>query len=149
MQETLEAAVFDFLTATALWNTQWFNKPKFHLFVHLTDHIRRFGPLILYATESFESFNLVIRLRSIHSSKHAPSLDIATAFSHLHAVRHLVSGGYVLEDENGNRIAPRQAGPEVLALLNDEEFLGYMSMTGLSNTNKIGKADLSSLRRVI
>ncbi|KAJ7916453.1 hypothetical protein B0H13DRAFT_2449123 [Mycena leptocephala] len=90
--ETLEAAVFDFLTATALWNTQWFNKPKFHLFVHLTDHIRRFGPLILYATESFESFNLVIRLRSIHSSKHAPSLDIATAFSHLHAVRHLVSG---------------------------------------------------------
>ncbi|KAJ7922473.1 hypothetical protein B0H13DRAFT_2410462 [Mycena leptocephala] len=136
--ETLEAAVFDFLTATALWNTQWFNKPKFHLFVHLTDHIRRFGPLILYATESFESFNLVIRLRSIHSSKHAPSLDIATAFSHLHAVRHLVSGGYVLEDENGNRIAPRQAGPEVLALLNDEEFLGYMSMTGLSNTNKSG-----------
>ncbi|KAJ7831981.1 hypothetical protein B0H13DRAFT_2240508 [Mycena leptocephala] len=117
--ETLEAAVFDFLTATALWNTQWFNKPKFHLF-------------------SFESFNLVIRLRSIHSSKHAPSLDIATAFSHLHAVRHLVSGGYVLEDENGNHIAPRQAGPEVLALLNDEEFLGYMSMTGLSNTNKSG-----------
>ncbi|KAJ7797935.1 hypothetical protein B0H14DRAFT_2618391 [Mycena olivaceomarginata] len=136
--ETLEAAVFDFMTATALWNTQWFNKPKFHLFVHLTDHIRRFGPLILYATESFESFNLVIRLRSIHSSKHAPSLDIATAFSHLHAVRHLVSGGYVLEDENGNHIAPRQAGPEVLALLNDEEFLGYMSMTGLSNTNKSG-----------
>ncbi|KAJ7719255.1 hypothetical protein B0H14DRAFT_3098620 [Mycena olivaceomarginata] len=119
--ETLEAAVFDFMTATALWNTQWFNKPKFHLF-------------------SFESFNLVIRLRSIHSSKHAPSLDIATAFSHLHAVRHLVSGGYVLEDENGNHIAPRQAGPEVLALLNDEEFLGYMSMTGLlvlTNSDKI------------
>ncbi|KAJ7697713.1 hypothetical protein B0H17DRAFT_831191, partial [Mycena rosella] len=91
----LNHAVSDFLSATALWNTQWFNKPKFHLFVHLVEHIRRFGPLILYATESFESFNLVIRLRSIHSTKHAPSLDIATAFSHLHAVRHLVSGGYV------------------------------------------------------
>ncbi|KAJ7808632.1 hypothetical protein B0H14DRAFT_3091039 [Mycena olivaceomarginata] len=74
--ETLEAAVFDFMTATALWN---------------------------------------------------PNASISpTAFSHLHAVRHL----------NGNHIAPRQAGPEVLALLNDEEFLGYMSMTGLSNTNK-------------
>ncbi|KAJ6460727.1 hypothetical protein DFH09DRAFT_1496906, partial [Mycena vulgaris] len=99
----LEDAVFDFLTATALWNTQWFNKPKFHLFVHLVGH-------------SFESYNLVIRLRSIHSSKHAPSLDIATAFSHLHAIRHLVSGGYVLADEDGNKIAPRQAGAEVLAL---------------------------------
>ncbi|KAJ7128710.1 hypothetical protein C8R44DRAFT_558080, partial [Mycena epipterygia] len=49
--EWLNDSVFDFLTATALWNTQWFNKPKFHLFVHLPEHIRRFGPLILYATE--------------------------------------------------------------------------------------------------
>ncbi|KAJ6537586.1 hypothetical protein B0H10DRAFT_1693747, partial [Mycena sp. CBHHK59/15] len=47
----LNNAVADFLAATALWNTQWFNKPKFHLFVHLVEHIRRFGPLILYATE--------------------------------------------------------------------------------------------------
>ncbi|KAJ7884797.1 hypothetical protein B0H14DRAFT_2564195 [Mycena olivaceomarginata] len=102
--ERLKNAVLDFLTATALWNTQWFNKPKFHLFVHLIEHIRRFGPLILYATESFESINLVIRLRSIHSTKHAPSVDIATAFSHLHAIRHLVSGGYVLVDEDGNEM---------------------------------------------
>ncbi|KAJ7792011.1 hypothetical protein B0H13DRAFT_1747118 [Mycena leptocephala] len=130
--DRLNNAVFDFLAATALWNTQWFNKPKFHLFVHIVEHIRRFGPLILYATESFESFNLVIRLRSIHSTKHAPSLDIATAFSHLHAIRHLVSGGYVLEDEDGNNIPPRQAGPEVLALLQDQEFLGFMSMNGLT-----------------
>ncbi|KAJ7181855.1 hypothetical protein C8R46DRAFT_1313390 [Mycena filopes] len=132
----LNEAVFDFLAATALWNTQWFNKPKFHSFVHIVEHIRRFGPLILFATESFESFNLVIRLRSIHSSKHAPSVDIATAFSHLHAVRHLVSGGFVLSDEDGNRIAPRQAGPEVLALLDDEEFRGFMSMTGLAEASK-------------
>ncbi|KAF7354451.1 hypothetical protein MVEN_01134200 [Mycena venus] len=127
----LDDAVFDFLAATALWNTQWFNKPKFHLFVHIPEQIRRFGPLILYATESFESYNLVIRLRSIHSTKHAPSLDIGTAFSHLHAIRHLVSGSYVHRDTNGNFIAPRQAGLEVLALLNDEEFLAFMSMGGL------------------
>ncbi|KAJ7892579.1 hypothetical protein B0H14DRAFT_3081489 [Mycena olivaceomarginata] len=50
----LNDAVFDFLAVTALWNTQWFNKLKFHLFVHLVDHIPRFGPLILYATESFD-----------------------------------------------------------------------------------------------
>ncbi|KAJ7469074.1 hypothetical protein FB451DRAFT_1177070 [Mycena latifolia] len=132
----LNHAIFDFLCATALWNAQWFNKPKFHLFVHLAEHIHRFGPLILYATESFESFNLAIRLRSIHSSKHAPSLDIATAFSHLHAVRHLVSGGYVLEDEDGDSIPPRQAGAEVLALLEDEQFLKFMSMDGLKAESK-------------
>ncbi|KAI0696470.1 hypothetical protein C8T65DRAFT_535376, partial [Cerioporus squamosus] len=74
---------------------QWFNKPKFHLFVHLLNHIRRFGPAILYSTETFESYNLVIRLRSVNSNKHAPSLDIAQSFSHMHAVRHLVSGGYI------------------------------------------------------
>ncbi|KAJ7687826.1 hypothetical protein B0H17DRAFT_831293, partial [Mycena rosella] len=91
----LRDAVFNFLAATALWNTQWFNKPKFHLFVHLVSHIRRFGLLILYATETFESFNLVIRLRSVHSSKHAPSMDIGRSFAHLHAIRHLVSGGFV------------------------------------------------------
>ncbi|KAJ7640099.1 hypothetical protein DFH06DRAFT_1271580 [Mycena polygramma] len=142
----LADAVSDFLIATALWNTQWFNKPKFHLFVHLVEHIRRFGPLILYATESFESFNLVIRLRSIHSSKHAPSIDIATAFSHLHAVRHLVSGGYVLVDEAGNSIAPRQAGPEVRALLEDEEFLKFMSMEGLMDHSKSGKLKFSICR---
>ncbi|KAJ7732100.1 hypothetical protein B0H14DRAFT_2639932 [Mycena olivaceomarginata] len=32
---------------------------------------------------------------------------------------------------NGNCIAPRQAGPEVLALLKDDEFLAFMSMGGL------------------
>lgn len=134
----MENAVLDFLTATALWNTQWFNKPKFHLFVHLAAHIRRFGPLILYATESFESFNLVIRLRSIHSTRHAPSLDIATSFSHLHAIRHLVSGGYVLVNEDGHETAPRQAGREVLALLKDDEFLSFMSMKGLSEETNSG-----------
>jgi hypothetical protein len=54
-QAKLKDAVFDFLVATALWNTQWFNKPKFHLFVHIVEHIRCFGPLILFATETFES----------------------------------------------------------------------------------------------
>ncbi|KAJ6618149.1 hypothetical protein B0H10DRAFT_2164261 [Mycena sp. CBHHK59/15] len=114
--ERLKNAVFDFLAATALWNTQWFNKPKFHLF----------------------SFNLVIRLRSIHSSKHAPSVDIASAFSQLHAIRHLVSGGYVLADEDGRSVAPRQAGPEVLAMSEDEEFLWFMSMEGLTDRSRSG-----------
>lgn len=88
----------------------------------------------------------MIRLRSIHSSKHAPSVDIASAFSHLHAIRHLVSGGYVLVDEEGNKIAPRQAGPEVLALLEDDEFLRFMSMEGLTERSKSGEFFLASIQ---
>ncbi|KAL6307553.1 hypothetical protein BKA93DRAFT_727298, partial [Sparassis latifolia] len=45
--------------------------------------------------EGFESYNFIIRLRSVHSNRHAPSHDIAKVFSFLHAVRHLTSGGFV------------------------------------------------------
>ncbi|KAJ7471361.1 hypothetical protein B0H11DRAFT_1730573, partial [Mycena galericulata] len=89
----LQEAVDDFLAATALWNTQWFNKPKFHILVHIVSHVRRFGPPILCVTETFELFNYVIRAHSVHSNRQAPSLDIGAAFDHMHAVRHLVSGG--------------------------------------------------------
>lgn len=136
--QDLEDAITRFLGATALWNIQWFNKAKFHLFPHLPFHIRRFGPALLYATESFESYNFVIRLRSIHSSKHAPSVDIANSFSHVHAVHHLVSGGYVFHDEDGAPIEPRQAGSSVLNLINDHRFLGFMLMTGLKPGNDTG-----------
>ncbi|KAI0362301.1 hypothetical protein OH77DRAFT_1389783, partial [Trametes cingulata] len=137
-EKRLERAIEDFLAATALWTTQWFNKPKFHLFVHLLKHIRRFGPAILFATETFESYNLVIRLRSVNSNKHAPSLDIARSFSHLHAVRHLVSGGYVMRDVKGEQISPRQAGEGVLSLLHDQEFRDLMSMSRLFPQTRAG-----------
>lgn len=88
----------------------------------------RFGPAALYSTEAFESYNYVIRLRSINSNKHAPSLDIARSFSHLHAVRHLVSGGYIDVDLSGEPIQPRQAGAGVRGLLEDKELRSLMGM---------------------
>lgn len=94
-------------------------------------HIRRFGPLILYATETLESYNAIIRLRSVHSSRHAPSLDIGRAFAHLHAVRHLVSGGYVCRDIHGSPIGPRQAGVGVQALTRDKKLVELMGLTGV------------------
>lgn len=124
------------MVSTALWNIQWFNKAKFHLLLHLPFHIRRFGPALLYATETFESYNFVIRLRSIHSSKQAPSIDIAQAFSHLHAVRHLVSGGYVTSSSSKARL---QAGDAVTALREDQKFLGYMLLSGLFEHKNIGR----------
>ncbi|KAJ7303118.1 hypothetical protein DFH08DRAFT_645222, partial [Mycena albidolilacea] len=69
------------------------DKPRFHIFIHLPAHIRRFGPAILFATETFESFNAIIRAKSIHSNRHAPSRHIAYAFAQGNRIRHLISGG--------------------------------------------------------
>ncbi|KAJ8083506.1 hypothetical protein PM082_009380 [Marasmius tenuissimus] len=94
--ETLEAEIQNFLVHAAKWSIRWFNKPKFHILVHLPAHIRRFGPAILFATESFESYNAVIRCKSTHSNRQAPSRDIAFAFAQGNRLRHLLSGGKVL-----------------------------------------------------
>ncbi|KAI6018600.1 hypothetical protein BKA83DRAFT_4464938 [Pisolithus microcarpus] len=87
------AAIDYFLNCTARWTPRWFNKPKFHIIRHLPDHIRRFGPAILFATEGFESYNAVIRDHSIHSNRQAPSRDIAHGMARCHRIRHLLSGG--------------------------------------------------------
>lgn len=75
------------------WTPRWFNKPKFHIILHLPANIRRFGPAVLFATETFESYNAIIRGKSVHSNRLAPSRDIAFAFAHYSRVRHLLSGG--------------------------------------------------------
>ncbi|KAL1683704.1 hypothetical protein EV122DRAFT_200683 [Schizophyllum commune] len=127
----LEHSIDDFLACTALWSKSWFNKPKFHLLLHLPRHIRRFGPAILFATESFESYNAVIRLRSVHSNRHAPSHDIAMQFSHLHAVRHLLSGGVYFDKDDLNMGCPLRAGKNVRRLLNDPYLVHLMGMDKL------------------
>ncbi|KAK7007194.1 hypothetical protein R3P38DRAFT_3325581 [Favolaschia claudopus] len=95
----LTAEIDHFLACAARWTTRWFNKPKFHILLHLPSHIRRFGPAILFATEAFESFNAVIRAKSVHSNRHAPSRDIARAFAQGNRIRHLLSGGLFMESE--------------------------------------------------
>ncbi|KAF4584957.1 hypothetical protein EYR40_001783 [Pleurotus pulmonarius] len=89
----LRQEINNFLLCTARWTARWFNKPKFHILVHLPDHIQRFGPAILFATEAFESFNAIIRAKSVHSNRHAPSRDIAQAFAQGNRIRHLLSSG--------------------------------------------------------
>lgn len=144
----MQDAVTDFLAATALWSTQWFNKPKFHLFVHLPSYVRRFGPAILYATEGFESYNFLIRLRSVHSNQHAPSSDIGDAFAFLHAVRHLVSGGYVeVKDPQTNEISRRQAGDGVRMLVEDPVFRHLVGMDGILDMGDAGEMLYTSTGR--
>lgn len=93
LQALLTTEINYFLVCAARWTTRWFNKPKFHIFLHLPEHIRRFGPAILFATEAFESFNAIIRAKSVHSNRHAPSRDIARGFAQGNRIRHLLSGG--------------------------------------------------------
>jgi hypothetical protein len=82
VQTRLEAAIHHFLNSACRVTPQWFNKPKFHVLLHLPNHIRRFGPAMLFATEGFESFNAIIRAASIHSNRRS------------NRVRHLVCGGF-------------------------------------------------------
>lgn len=96
----LDEAIRYFLLCTARWTPRWFNKPKFHIILHLVDHIRDLGPAVLFATEGFKSFNALIRAMSVHSNRQAPSCDIARAFAQINRVRHLASGGYFAVPES-------------------------------------------------
>ncbi|KAJ7270338.1 hypothetical protein C8J57DRAFT_1435474 [Mycena rebaudengoi] len=89
----LEEAIKHFLDCTCNLTLQWFNKPKFHVILHLPDHIRWFGPAMLFATEGFESFNAIIRACSVHSNRHAPSHDIASRMAKGNRIRHLLNRG--------------------------------------------------------
>ncbi|KIJ47112.1 hypothetical protein M422DRAFT_249424 [Sphaerobolus stellatus SS14] len=92
----ISEAIDHFLDCTAAWTPRWFNKPKFHNILHLPEHIRRFGPASLFATEGFESFNAVIRKFSINSNHQAPSRDIGRGMARGNRLRHMLSGGFFL-----------------------------------------------------
>ena len=93
VQTTLTAAIKQFLDLTARVTPRWFNKPKFHILLHLPEHVCCSGPAILFATETFESFNALIRDHSVHSNRQAPSRDIGLGFAYANRIRHLTSGG--------------------------------------------------------
>ncbi|KZS91320.1 hypothetical protein SISNIDRAFT_394712, partial [Sistotremastrum niveocremeum HHB9708] len=70
------------------------SKPKFHILVHLPEHVLKFGPPVLTSTERYEAFNHIFRLCSTHSNRQAPSRDIATSFADFDRCRHVMMGGY-------------------------------------------------------
>ncbi|KAH9886480.1 hypothetical protein C8Q73DRAFT_669148 [Cubamyces lactineus] len=53
----------------------------------------------LFATEAFELFNAVIRMKSVHSNHQAPSRDIARAFAQSNRICHLLSGRYFMHED--------------------------------------------------
>ncbi|KAK7025377.1 hypothetical protein VNI00_016013 [Paramarasmius palmivorus] len=133
--DSLEREIKAFLLLTCRWTGRWFNKPKFHLLLHLPEHIRCFGPAILFATEAFESFNAVIRAKSVHSNRQAPSRDIARAFAQGNRIRHILSGGLFQEkDDDRNIIGERQKvgqGPLDLLCAPDSVLPEYLGLPPL------------------
>ncbi|KAI8461060.1 hypothetical protein BY996DRAFT_6429500 [Phakopsora pachyrhizi] len=90
----------DFLIKLISSNAQWVNKPKFHILLHLSQSVARFGPASLFATEKFESYNGVVRQASIHSNRQSPSQDIANSFMNFSAIRYCLSGGNCISETN-------------------------------------------------
>ncbi|KAI8449885.1 hypothetical protein BY996DRAFT_8556781 [Phakopsora pachyrhizi] len=95
----------DFLLKLISASAQWVNKPKFHMLIHLSQSIARFGPASLFATEKFESYNGVVCQASIHSNCQSPSPDIANTFLNYSALRYCLSGGYLQTESSRSNIS--------------------------------------------
>ncbi|KAI8460353.1 hypothetical protein BY996DRAFT_8384990 [Phakopsora pachyrhizi] len=96
----------DFLLKLISASAQWVNKPKFHMLIHLSQSIARFGPASFSATEKFESYNGVVCQASIHSNRQSPSHDIANNFLNYSALRYCFSGGYLQTESSRPNISP-------------------------------------------
>ncbi|KAI8456176.1 hypothetical protein BY996DRAFT_6430855 [Phakopsora pachyrhizi] len=96
----------DFLLKLISASAQWVNKPKFHMLIHLSQSIARFGPASPFATEKFESYNGVVHQASIHSNHQSPSRDIANNFLNYSALRFCFSGGYLQTESSRSNISP-------------------------------------------
>jgi hypothetical protein len=108
-------------------------KIKLHLLAHIPDDVRRFGPLIRYATEIYEAFNGVFRLCSIFSNRQAPSRDISLKFASMGRVKHFLSGGFWWEPASKRWI---QAGAGVQQILmNDPIFQRHLGWVSPTKTN--------------
>jgi hypothetical protein len=113
LQADLQVLIDNLLDAFATLDpTKILIKLKLHVLLHIVQDIRRRGPAVRFSTEVFECFNAIFRLCSVLSNHQAPSRDIAAKFADLDRVKHILSGGYWLE--NGAWI---RAGKDVHRIL--------------------------------
>ncbi|KAJ6617842.1 hypothetical protein B0H10DRAFT_1796504 [Mycena sp. CBHHK59/15] len=113
--------------------TRIINKFKLHVLPHLPDHVRRFGPSVIFSTEVFECWNAVFRLCSVLSNHQAPSLDIATTLADMERFKHQVSGGWWKAGASESWI---QAGEHIRSFLTGNKQL----------QRRLGWADPASIK---
>lgn len=140
LQENLESAIENVLNATAICSPGIItSKPKFHFLVHLPLYIKRFGPAIIFSTERYESFNSVFRLTCIHSNRQAPSRDSCQTFAYTDAVKHIATGGYWAETNEGRRSWTR-AGSAIREYLESHpEHAALLAIPTVDKEIEIGK----------
>ncbi|KAI8458054.1 hypothetical protein BY996DRAFT_6411177 [Phakopsora pachyrhizi] len=114
----LEYFAQDFLLKLISTNAQWVNKPKFHMLIHLSQSIARFGQTSLFSTEKYESYNGVVRQASIHSNRQSSSHDIATSFQNYAALRFFFSGGITQAEPSRSNFVTQNSQVKKLLLNN-------------------------------
>ncbi|KAF8183058.1 hypothetical protein K438DRAFT_1767117 [Mycena galopus ATCC 62051] len=107
------------------------------------------APAVLYGMIPDETYEAWLNLRvfqlcdSCQKCAFKPtgsSIDIGNAFNHMHAVRHLISGGWIVQDcSDPQNPVVRQAGSGILALLKEKTFLRLMGMTDFFASCNYGK----------
>ncbi|KAK1221492.1 hypothetical protein PQX77_015698 [Marasmius sp. AFHP31] len=120
-------------------------KSKLHLLTHLTEDIKRFGPLVGLSTEVFESFNSVFRSCSILSNHLAPSRDIALQLANQEGLKQRTSRGWWYSLERDEWV---QAGSGVQEFVSSQPTI--RRLLGWSNdslSQQVGSVKLSPLSR--
>jgi hypothetical protein len=118
-QADLQILIDNLLDAFATLDpTKILIKLKLHVLLHIVQDIRRRGPAVRFSTEVFECFNAIFRLCSVLSNHQAPSRDIAAKLADLDRVKHILSGGYWVQDSAWTR-----AGKDVHRILRNTPII--------------------------
>ncbi|KAI6011522.1 hypothetical protein EDC04DRAFT_2525351, partial [Pisolithus marmoratus] len=72
-------------------------KPKFHFLIHLPVYICHFGPVIIFSTERYKSFNHIFWLTCIHSNWQGPTQDTCQTFAWFNIIKHIITSGFWYE----------------------------------------------------
>ena len=106
------------------------------MLIHLACSIKRFGPPALYATQTEESYNGVMRKSSVHSNRQSPGRDIATNFNNYNLARLLLSGG-LFHDSHLNILT--KAGPGVLKYFEKKTIQKGLGWNSTWNTKALAR----------
>ncbi|XP_033760463.1 uncharacterized protein LOC117342414 isoform X2 [Pecten maximus] len=125
------------------------NKVKTHMSTHVGDDILRHGPPSSYIEDAFEKMHGFIRQQIFNQNQHARSRYTASAFAEQEVLKHVISGGYFLQQEEWT-----QASENVQKLAKIPTIQKYLGSSGSNNTERkeLGvccKADRTAKKKIV